>query len=189
MNWFSWLHLGVLRHQAGDREGAGSAWRASLEHVRTPWALRNLGVLAWEEGDPASAAASYLAALDLRPDLLPLAAECGALLIEAGRPAEWLARVAELPAAVRQDGRIRLLEARAALAAGDLATVEQILAERPVVADLREGDNALSDAWFEYHLQRLSAAERRPPDAALHARVRREFPVPADLDFRMRQQL
>ncbi len=99
-----------------------------------------------------------------------MAAECGALLIEAGRPAEWLARVTELPAAVRQDGRIRLLEARAALAAGDLATVEQILAERPVVADLREGDNALSDAWFEYHLQRLSAAERDADGWALPMR-------------------
>ncbi len=196
-NWLVWLHLGVLRYQTGDRAGAQRAWQISLEHTRTPWALRNLGMLAWEQGDMALAAHFYRAALDLQPALLPLLVECGALLIEAGRPAEWLARVAELPAAVRQDGRIRLLEARAALAAGDLATVEQILAERPVVADLREGDNALSDVWFEYHLQRLSAAERRPTnavgrcaaDAALHARVRREFPVPADLDFRMRQQL
>lgn len=195
-NWLVWLHLGVLRYQTGDRTGAQRAWQTSLEHTRTLWALRNLGMLAWEQGDRTLAAHFYRAALDLQPALLPLLVECGALLIEAGRPAEWLARVAELPAAVRQDGRIRLLEARAALAAGDLATVEQILAERPVVADLREGDNALSDAWFEYHLQRLSAAERRPPDAvgrcaadaALHARVRREFPVPADLDFRMRQE-
>lgn len=69
-----------------------------------------------------------------------------------------------------------------------LATVERVLAERPVVADLREGEIALSELWFEYHACRLSAAEKLPLDAALRARVRREFPLPAELDFRMRQE-
>ncbi len=187
-NWLAHLHLGVLRYQAGDRAGARAAWQASLAQARTPWALRNLAVLAQAEGDLAQAAELCLAALDLRPDLRPLAAECGALLIEAGQPAAWLARVAGLPEAVRRNGRIRLLEARAALAVADLATVERVLAERPVVADLREGEIALSELWFEYHACRLSAAEKLPLDAALRARVRREFPLPAELDFRMRQE-
>jgi hypothetical protein len=78
------------------------------------------------------------------------------------------------------------LEARAALAIGDLATVELILAERPVVADLREGNTALSDIWDEYHLRRVSATDKLPADATLAARVRREHPIPAELDFRMR---
>jgi tetratricopeptide (TPR) repeat protein len=186
-NWFSWLHLGLLRHQAGDRNGAALAWQNSLAHMRTPWALRNLAALAQAEGNLALAAELYLAALELRPDLLPLAVECGSVLIEAGRAAEWLARLTALPVEVRQNGRICLLEARSALATGDFATVERILAARPVVADLREGDTALSDVWFEFHLQRLSAAENRPPDAALRARVRQEHPVPAELDFRMRK--
>lgn len=186
-NWLTWLHLGVLRYQAADRIGARQAWQASLAHTRTPWALRNLGMLAWEQGELAPAVAFYLAALDLQPTLLPLLVECGALLIEAGLSAKWLSRVCELPAAVRYNGRIRLLEARAALANGDFPIVEQILAEHPIVPDLREGEIALSELWFEYHACRLSAAEKLPRDAALRARVRREFPLPADLDFRMRQ--
>ena len=116
--------------------------------------MRNLGLLAGEDGDLAGAAEFYLEALRLQPNLLPLAVECGALLIEAGRSVEWLARLRELPQAIRRNGRIRLLKARAALAIGDLATVEHILAERPVVADLREGNTALSDIWDEYHLRR-----------------------------------
>lgn len=187
-DWLLYLHLGVLRYQAGDRAGAGAAWEASLARARTPWALRNLAVLALDEGDPSLAAERYLAALDLRPGLLPLAAECGGALVAAGRAADWLARLPGLPPAVRENGRIRLLTARAALAAGDLATVERILTQRPVVADLREGETALSDIWFEYHVQRISAAEGRPVDAALRARVRREHPAPAELDFRMRQE-
>ncbi len=187
-NWLPWLHLGVLRYQTGDRPGAGAAWQASLAHARTPWALRNLAVLALDEGDPALAAERYLAALSLRPDLLPLVVECGSALIRAGRAADWLARLADLSPAIRRNGRIRLLEARAALAIGDVAAVERVLAERPVVADLREGETALSDIWFEIHVQRLSAAENRPPDAALRSRVRREHPAPFELDFRMRQE-
>ena len=89
------------------------------------------------------------------------AAGCGvrpALLIEAGPSFDELARLRELPQAIRQNSRIRLLEARATLATGDLATVELILAERPVVADL-QGDTALSDIWDEYHLRHVSTAE------------------------------
>ncbi len=177
----------MLRYQAGDRLGAGAVWQASLAQARTPWAPRNLAVLAQDAGDPALAVERYLAALDLRPDVLPLAVECGSALLEAGQAAAWLARLPGLPPAIRRNGRIRLLEARAALATGDLATVERILAERPVVADLREGDTALSDVWHEYHVQRLSLAEDHPPDVTLRARARRESPVPAELDFRMWQ--
>ena len=185
-NWLSWLHLGVMRYQAGDHAGARAAWQASLAQARTPWALRNLGLLAGEGGDLMGAAEFYLEALRLQPNLLPLAVECGALLIETGRSVDWLARLRELPKAIRQNGRIRLLEARAVLATGNLATVEHILAERPVVADLREGNTALSDIWDEYQLRRVSAAEKLPADATLAARVRREHPIPAELDFRMR---
>jgi tetratricopeptide (TPR) repeat protein len=184
-NWLAWLHLGVMRHHTGDRDGARRAWEQSLEQVRTPWALRNLAVLALEEERFDDAAELYVAAHRLRPSLLPLAVECGRTLIDVSRPREWLEILAGLPASVRAAGRIRLLEARAALAVGDFETVERIFAERPVVDDLREGEVSLSHLWFAFHEQRLSAAESVPIDDALRARVRREFPVPHEFDFRV----
>ncbi len=86
---------------------------------------------------------------------------------------------------MRNAGRIRLLEAQAALAVGDFGRVETIFADPPIVADLREGERSLSQLWFEFHEQRLSAEEGRPVDDTLRARVRREFPVPQAIDFRM----
>ena len=68
---------------------------------------------------------------------------------------------------------------------GDLEAVEQILAGELVVADLREGEVSLSDLWYGMHEKRLAAAENIPVDEALRRRVRREFPPPARLDFRM----
>ena len=51
--WETWLHLGVMRLHAGDQAGAEQAWETSLAHRRTPWALRNLAVLARREGGTA----------------------------------------------------------------------------------------------------------------------------------------
>lgn len=127
----------------------------------------------------------YLAACRMRPSLLPLAVECGRALIQAGRHAEWLALVDELPEAVRLAGRVRLLEGQAALATRAFGRVKRVLDGATAVDDLREGERSLSNLWFQYHERRLSVEESIPVDDALRARVRREFPVPAQLDFRM----
>jgi hypothetical protein len=117
-----------------------------------------------------------------------LAVECGRSLIDANRPHEWLDLLAELPQPIRSEGRIRLLEAQAALAAGDLQPAERFFTDRVSVADLREGENTLSDLWFDFHERRLSAAENVPVDDALRCRVRQEFAVPEELDFRMAKE-
>jgi hypothetical protein len=184
-NWLAWLHLGVMRYYAGDRHGARRAWQISLEQADTPWATRNLAVLAWEEGRFDEAVEFYIIACRMRPSLLPLVVECGRTLIDLGRPRDWLQLLAELPPSVRTVGRIRLLEAQAALAMGDFESVERIFAEKPVVDDMREGEKSLSHLWFDFHEQRLSVTEKIPIDDALRARVRREFPVPKQFDFRM----
>jgi len=184
-NWLTWLHLGVMRHYAGDRDGARWAWEQSLKHNVTPWALRNLALQAQEEGRLDDAVALYVDAFRMRPDLRPLAVECGRALIEIGQPKKWIDLLEETPAALRADGRIRLLEAQAALNLDDFGTVERIFAEKPIVNDMREGEVSLSQLWFEFHERRLSKAEGVPVDNALRARVLREYPLPEEFDFRM----
>ncbi|MBN1287079.1 MAG: DUF5107 domain-containing protein [Anaerolineae bacterium] len=182
-DWAAWFHLGVMRCYAGDRDGARQAWARISESA---WGLRNLAMLDWEAGSLDEAAGRLASACRAMPALAPLAVECGRCLVEAGRPGEWLRLVDELPEAVRALGRIRLLEAQAALAAGDLARTERLFTDQVVIADLREGEVSLSDLWFDFHARRLSEAENLPLDGALYDRVRREFPLPAHLDFRMR---
>ena len=184
-SWLGWLHLGVMRHYAGDRGTARRAWEQSLALAETPWALRNLAVLAQEEGDLSGGADLLIATCRLKPGLLPLAVECGRCLIAANRPHDWLDLLAELPRPIQAAGRIRLLQAQAALAAGDLPVVERFFAERVVIPDLREGETALSDLWFGFHERRLSADQSVPVDDALHIRVRQAFPLPEELDFRI----
>jgi hypothetical protein len=177
-SWLAWFHLGVLRQYAGEHAAARRAWERSLEQAQTPWALRNLAVLAREEE-------VYVDACRVAPDLLPLAVECGRFLIEAGRPRQWLDLLRTLAPSIRCVGRVRLLEAQAALAVGDLERVERFFADRVVIPDLREGETSLSDLWFDYHERRLSVMAGIPGGDTLRARVRREFPVPDEFDFRM----
>jgi tetratricopeptide (TPR) repeat protein len=184
-NWLTWYHLGIARHYAGERDAARRAWEQSLAQAETVWALRNLALLAGEEDRPDDAARLYTAACRARPALLPLAVECGRFLLQAGRAAEWLDLLPALPEAVRGVGRMRLLEGQAALAVGDLERAEQVLAGRPVVDDLREGEQSLSTLWIELHARRLSRAENLPLDDTLLALARREFPIPPEIDYEM----
>lgn len=184
-NWLAWLHLGVMRYAAGEHDGAREAWQQSLAARETVWGLRNLAVLEAEAGRLGAAAERYLAAQRLRPAVLPLTLECCQILIQAGEAAKALAVIDGLPTEQRSNGRVRLLEGQAALALGDFERVGRILESPFVVATLREGEPSLSDLWFNYHQQRLSKVEGLPVDAALRARVRREFPLAQAFDFRM----
>jgi hypothetical protein len=183
--WAAWLHAGVMRYHNEDRPGARRAWEQSLRLKQSPWALRNLAVLARAEGDRAGAANRIIAACRMEPSLLPLAIECGQMLIEADRSLDWLGLLAELPENIREAGRIRLLEAQAALKTGSLEPADRFFAEGWFPADLREGENSLTDLWFDTQAQRLAAEGHIPVSPALRARAERECPLPAAYDFRM----
>lgn len=184
-NWAAWLHLGVMRYYAGEKDGARRAWERSRARSDNAWAVRNLAVLAREKGRFEQAAELYSTACRLQPDLLPLLIECGRSLIEAGQGQAWLELVGDLPYTVRGNGRVRLLEAQAGLVTGNLQIVERFFADGVVVADIREGETSLSDLWFDFQAMRLSLTENVPLDEALRARVRRMLPVADGFDFRM----
>jgi hypothetical protein len=200
-NWFAWMHLGVMRYAAGESEAAEEAWERSMHAAENPWAARNLGLLLWERTQALASGASagdesasdlyaqaterYTEALRMAPDVLPLAVETGQKLIAMEAHSRWLELLELLPVTLRSAGRIRLLEGQAALAVGELERVTQLFDGSLVVDDLREGERSLSELWFDYHTERLSRAEKVPVDAALRERVRRMYPVPASLDYRM----
>ncbi len=184
-HWLTWLHLGVMYYSDHRPEAAKQAWTTSLEMTPSAWAYRNLACVAGHEGRKAEAADLYLKAHRMLPDLTPLAIECGQALIEAGRSKDYLAMLDALSPNVRNNDRIRTLEARALLDVGELDKLERILTSKMEPANIREGEVILSDLWFEMHAKRLAAKEKIPLDDKLRERVRREFPPPAWIDFRM----
>jgi len=185
-HWAGWLHLGIMYLAEKRYDDARRAWETSLARRRSPWAYRHLAALAALQDDHAEAARLYPLAVKLAPDYLRLVVECGRALIAAGRPQEWLDLVVTLPPKAREAGRIRLLEARAALDVDDLDRAGALL-ENPdlVITDIREGEGGPAHLWYAYQAKRLAAAEGVPIDDELKQRVRREFPPPGHLEYRL----
>jgi hypothetical protein len=184
-NWLACLHLGLMRHYIADTIGAQQAWSKSLALKRNPWALRNLAMLAFAHEQMDAAVEHYLEAIHIVPDLLPLAVECGQACIEANRPQEWIDLLPSFSDSIRAQGRMRLLEARARLALGQIDQAGEIIETLPVIEDIREGELSLSQLWLDYNVQRTSRQENCPITSDLISRARQQFPLPVRLDFRM----
>jgi hypothetical protein len=185
-NWFAWYQAGVARFHAGDRAGAVEAWQRSITLTWTPWAVRNIAVLAWQEDQVDLAADLLVEACQAASEFVPLVVECGKCLNDASRHQEWLEMVQGLPQSMRSNGRIRLLEAQAAVAEGELNVVENFFKEEVVVADLREGETSLSDLWFDYQTLKLSIDENLPMDHPRVVQGRENLHLPDRIDFRMK---
>jgi tetratricopeptide (TPR) repeat protein len=185
LHWLSWYHFGVMRHHAGEAERARAAYEQSLRLAPSAWACRNLALLARDGDRPGEAADLWLEACRLAPDLVPLVVECAHGLMAAGRPGEAVRLLDSLAPATALHARVQVVRAQAALALGDLETVERVLLSSLEVSDLREGENVLTDLWFGLQERRIAAAEGLPITEELRRRVRRECPPPRAIDYRM----
>ncbi|MDT0442386.1 DUF5107 domain-containing protein [Streptomyces johnsoniae] len=150
-------HLGVAQWHAGDRAQAERSWQRALAAAPTPWVLRCLAVARAAAGHAEQAAGHALAAAELAlgtvgvplPALAALGREAVPLLLAGGRTADARRVFDRLPAGIRETGRCRLLHARILLAQGETAAARAVFDAGFEVADLREGDECLSDTWAE----------------------------------------
>ena len=156
-SWLTAYHLGVARWSAGDLAGAAVALRRSLSLSLSPWALRALGTVL-EDAD------LLCEAVSLAPSVPALALEALTALLAADRGADAAELFAELPPDMRARGRFRLMDAQIRCAVGDLAGARAVFDAGFEVADLREGEETLTETW------RLCAGDE---------------PLPARYDFRM----
>jgi len=197
-HWLAWLHLGVMRLEAGDRGAARQAWERSLELCRNAWALRNLAVLECAGDDKSHwpwhptgvslesslrACEKMRQAWEVGPRTVPFAMEYARLLFDAAQYEQLWEFAHSAPENIRQHERLRLLAGSAALRLGRLDEIEALFTQE--FATIREGEVGLTDLWFEYHARRIAAAEKVPLDEKLRERVRREFPAPRNIDYRM----
>ncbi|MFI6817036.1 DUF5107 domain-containing protein [Nonomuraea sp. NPDC050328] len=182
-DWHARYHLGLVRHADGDPEGARAAWEESLTLARTPWVLRCLAESSRLTGT-GHRSDLLLEAHRRAPTVWQLTVETLRALLADSRAGEALDLVDRLAPGQRALGRIQLLEAEAALAHGELDRVGELLARGMEIANLREGEDSLDALWFAYHELREARGGEVTPEVA--ARARREHPLPAHYDFRMR---
>ena len=168
------LQRGVVRWHAGHREAALEAWEAAYALQPDSWlAVRNLAAASGLMGEPQRSAEQYLNALELMPDVAQLRLEAVEALIAADRFPEAVALAQAAPASSFA-GRFRFLQAWAAAFHGEVRLAESILERGLEVADLREGEDSLSDLWLLCQLHQPS-----PGAASAHP------DVPFIYDFRL----
>ena len=185
-SWFALLHLGVMRMEGHDDEGAEQAWLESIQLRPSAWAYRNLAVLATRRGQPETAREFYeLAwALAVRSGQTPaaLASEYLAALQSFGLNERGMDVYRALPADVQSADRVQILRGHFALALDDLEAVADVLGREYAV--VREGESVLSDLWFEMQARLEARRSGRVLDDALRKETRQICPPPARIDFR-----
>jgi tetratricopeptide (TPR) repeat protein len=182
-SWQAWLHLGVMAFGDGELEAAESAWHRSLEESPNPWAFRNLAVLKRMQGE--DGCEQLAEAHRLHPEQLEIAIELAEAMLEAERATELLEWWKSLADRLKGEPRLQLAKARARLLLGELEAVESFLLGEIELPDLREGETALTDVWFELHARRLAEMEGVKPTEEHRLRAEELHPPPARIDYRM----
>ena len=174
-HWWAHYQLGVMAHARNDTVLAAEEYHLSLQQAENPWALRCLALLEKE-----TAPARLLRSARMKP-IRPLVLEAMEALLKAEDYASLLDFSEGLPAALKEDGRVKTYRAAALLRSGRLDEAEAILRGPIVLSDVREGNTLLTDLWFE------AAALRRfgRADAEALAWAEENVPPPENLDFRM----
>ncbi|MDK9495054.1 DUF5107 domain-containing protein [Streptomyces katrae] len=169
-------HLGVAQWHAGDVAQAVRSWERGLAQAPSRWPLlRCLAAADALAGNTERAADRYEAAFaglagEGRGGASWAAAEAAlgreamTVLLAAGRPAAARAVWDRLRPSLREQGRFRLLAARLLAAEGHVGAARRVFEDGFEIADLREGEETLSEVW-----------------ATLTDR-----PLPPEYDFRMR---
>lgn len=184
-NWFSWMHLGLMRYTAGDLEGARSAFEASLQMAESPWVLRNLAMLWGNEFGDLEKAISYMErSVAGKPDCRWLWLDLAVTCLKANCCGRWLELYDTVPDDIRAEGRLKLYTAIALTRLDRLEEAAAYLNPDLVVPDIKEDENLITNAWFALYGAIISKRTGITDPEQLKTMVEEEYPL-GELDFRM----
>ncbi len=186
-HWHAFYQLGVMYAAAGDLDKAKMYFEQSFRTTPNGWALRCLAALLPSDCSRETAE-KLVEAFRLLP-LLPLAVECGKALLKAGNYNGYVDFFDGLPLEMQHSGRMQAMRIQAAIELEEFALAQEMLTRNNLeVSDMREGEILLSDLWVRLWMKKISVREGLPLDENLRARVLQEYPVPEQLDFRMKTE-
>jgi hypothetical protein len=177
-SWYVHMQYGMSLFADGKFVEALEQFQKSMELRESPWALYGIGQIKRVFSDKRGAAVLCLRAARMMPDDVSFAKEAMALLVDAGMDTEALEFASEMKDNVSGDGRVKLYIIMANIHKDNIDTAEKLLLENGglVVADIREGENIITDMWFMIE-EKKAARDGREFD-------RESADVPAILDYR-----
>jgi len=172
-NWYAWLQLGVMYYANERFEDAKKALIKSNELKETPWALRNLAMIAKnDDKDLETAASLILKAIKLNNTERGLVVNCAQVLTAANQYEKWLEIYDSLNDKLKSDGRLMFYRALSYLRLGNAQKAAEILTPDFIMCDIKEGEISISHLWYEIY-EALTGEKKHP--------------LPFSLDFRMHE--
>lgn len=182
-HWFGWYHLGVMRMEDLDIEGAKAAWTRSNELTPNGWSLRNLALIEQRGGNESAAHALMRQAWETGPKVTAIAIEYAQMLQKLELYEDLGDMIDSLPDGIRANDRIVMAEIGFALHHNNFERVEQLLQHE--FATIQEGELKLTDIWYDLQARKLAASEGVPVDDDIRERARRTASIPGYINFGM----
>ncbi len=172
-NWYAYLQLGVMYYANERFDDAKKALEKSNELKETPWALRNLAMIAKNDDKDLEAATKLiLRAISLNNTERGLVVNCAQVLAAADEFEKWLEIYDTLNDTLKADGRLMFYRAMAYLRTGNAKKAAEIVTPDFVLCDIKEGEISISHLWYEIY-EALTGEKKHP--------------LPFSLDFRMHE--
>ena len=183
-NWYSLMHLGVMKYANGDLNAAKKYFEESLGVKETAWVNRNLAMIWRNELGDAKKAVEYMeAAIKLNNTCRSIVLDTATTYLAAGEYQKWIDTYATLPVAMSEDGRIKLYLASALMKVDKFNEAAEILNPAFEMPDMKEADTDLSDLWITLYSHILSEKTGITDEKELAKMVETEYPL-GKLDFR-----
>lgn len=184
-NWYYYNHLGVMQYANGDYDSALDSFERSIKATPNAWAYRNLAMLKSNVLGEKGISSLMMEAVCMKPDYLPLAAECAVKLMDENRYEEWLKLYEKLPQKLQESGRLRMLTGACLVKLGKEDVAEEYINANLVVYDIKEGEYSLSAIWQELYARKIAKSRGCDYTEIAESEIFGLYPLPRSLDFRM----
>lgn len=178
-NWYARYQLGAVYFAEGKIDEARVEMERSFELCPSSWAMNALGHIALEQSHPKEGAVLAIRAALMKPDDISMARDASAWATQLGMYDNASAYIDAMSETVLADDRVRLNVLFALIRMKKIDEAEKVLyADGGIeIADIREGENLITDLYLE--LEELKA-KRDGRDFDRNTVV-----VPKKFDYRM----
>lgn len=182
-NWYSLMHLGVMEYASGNTDTALSLFLESVEKKANAWCYRNIAMIYRNEYHDIEKAYTYMEkAFELNKTCRGILIDTATTYLQAKHYSEWLEAYRQI-ADMQKDGRLKLYKVKALMGLNHYKEATKILNYSFNMPDIKEGDTAISDVWFELYGKILSEETGITEPEKLRRLTEEKYPL-KNLDFR-----
>lgn len=182
-NWYALMHLGVMEYAIGNIENALKLFLESIELKPNAWCYRNAAMIYRNEYNDIDNAYVYMKkALELNKACRGILVDTATTYLMAEKYQEWLEAYEQI-GDMQGDGRLKLYCVKALMALERYDEASDILNYNLVMPDIKEGDTAISDVWFDLYAKILSEQTGITDEGELRRLTEEKYPL-KNLDFR-----